>query len=44
MKDHQKKSEMKTPKVALIFYVFPKATEISFKEKMIQEDILKIKK
>ena len=34
MKDHQKKSELKTPKINPIFDVFSKATVKSFKWKM----------
>ena len=31
MKNHQNKSEIKTPKIDPIFDVFPEASEISFK-------------
>ena len=31
IKDHHKKSEIKTPKIDPIFGIFPEASEISFK-------------
>ena len=37
MKDHQKKSELKTPKIDPVLDVFSEATEKSFKYKMKQK-------